>query len=427
MSTTATAQKPVVPAVLAQHLDDAVSLRSVRSVLLRAPHVKLKDLARADERLAAHLDGLSIAGDAGAALSREALDLPGVGQLFVCCVLAIERRDAAQLTQLVSLLEPVPDAARALSSAFGWVSAPLLRGLTAPLLQAPSPRMRWLGLVACAQHRVDPGRALDEAVKDADAALRARALQAAGELARVDLLPSCLDRLSDEAPTVALAAARAAVLLGDREHAPRVLLAWASTPGPLQHGALLPALLASDAGTARSLVRQMAASGSDTRTVIRAAGLAGDAQAVPWLLKHMASPDHARLAGEAFSFITGVNLKWQHLDGEPPEEAAGGPNDDPRDERVALDEDDDLPWPDVAKLTAWWHTHGSRFAAGQRHFVGESPSVAHALAVLGQGMQRQRLVAAVHLSLLQPGTPLFNIAAPASRQRQQLARLGVTS
>lgn len=145
---------PVNVAVVSQHLDDAVSLRSTRSVLVRAPHVKLKDLARADERLAAHLDGLSIAGEHGAALSHAALDTPGIGQMFVSCIVAIERHDAAQLSQLLSLLERVPVAARALSSAFGRMSATQLRGVTAQVLASDSPQIRCVGLVACAQHRV---------------------------------------------------------------------------------------------------------------------------------------------------------------------------------------------------------------------------------------------------------------------------------
>ena len=53
-------QRPAIPTVVFQHLEDATALRSVRAVLVRAPHVKLLHLGRTDERLAAHLDGLSI-------------------------------------------------------------------------------------------------------------------------------------------------------------------------------------------------------------------------------------------------------------------------------------------------------------------------------------------------------------------------------
>jgi len=70
-------------------------LRHVRSVLVRAPHVRLHQLQRLDERIAAHLDGLVVAGDYGASLCRAALERPGAGETFACAALALERRDDA--------------------------------------------------------------------------------------------------------------------------------------------------------------------------------------------------------------------------------------------------------------------------------------------------------------------------------------------
>ena len=53
----------IVQPVVQQHAEDASILYSTRSVLLRAPHVKLLHLRRTDDRLDAHLDGLAVAGD----------------------------------------------------------------------------------------------------------------------------------------------------------------------------------------------------------------------------------------------------------------------------------------------------------------------------------------------------------------------------
>ena len=212
-------ERPAIPWIVWQHLDDAAHLRSVRALLLRAPHVKLRDIDRADERLSAHLDGLFIAGAAGSLLSRSALEVPGVGQIFVSLVLAVEQRDMPQIDRLLSLLDVVPDAARSLPSAFGWVAPASLRGLAPQLLAASSPSARWLGVAACALHRVDPGAALAQALAQPHEGLAARAMRAAGELGRVDLLPACLDRLQDGAPALSWAATRAALLLGDRSAA----------------------------------------------------------------------------------------------------------------------------------------------------------------------------------------------------------------
>jgi hypothetical protein len=48
---------------------------------------------------------------------------------------------------------------------------------------------------------------------------------------------------------------------------------------------------------------------------------------------------------------------------------------------------------------------------------------AHCSDILKNGYQRQRSLAAHHLCLLEPGTPLFNTSAPAWRQQRELARL----
>lgn len=416
--------RAAIPEILSQHLDDAIVLRGVRSVLVTSPHAKLHQLARTDERLAAHLDGLSVSGEHGVTLSTAALESPGLGQIFVSGLLALERRDAAQIERLLALVGVVPEAERALSSAFGWAAAPLLRGLTGTLLRGATPAARWLGIAACAQHRVDPGDALPAALADTDALLRRRALRAAGELGRHDLLPQVLAQADDPDPAAGLAASASAVRLGDRSQALEHLRKVAVQPGPLQAEALMLSLFTADAEAARALVRQLAPGGSPMRTLIRAAGWAGDAQVVPWLLNHMkADPKLARVAGEAFSFITGADLAYLDLDRKPPEGEVFGPNDDPAEADVAMDEDDVLPWPDADKLAAWWQMQGSRFTPGTRYFVGEPPSVAHCLSVLKNGFQRQRMAAADYLCLLAPGTALFNAAAPAWRQQRQLAQM----
>ena len=60
---TGTAQP--VPLVVARHVEEAALLCTQRLYVVQAPHVKLHQLRLLDDRLAAHLDGLFVAGDAG--------------------------------------------------------------------------------------------------------------------------------------------------------------------------------------------------------------------------------------------------------------------------------------------------------------------------------------------------------------------------
>jgi uncharacterized protein (TIGR02270 family) len=212
-------------------------------------------------------------------------------------------------------------------------------------------------------------------------------------------------------------------LLGDRRAALAVLRDIALQPGPFQLPALSLALFAADTAAASELVRQVASRRDDVRLLIRAVGFAGDAARIRWLIGLMPDDRLARLAGESFSLITGADLAWLDLERKPPENFESSPNDNPDDDDVAMDEDDGLPWPDQAKVQAWWSANSHRFQPGVRYFVGAPPSWEHCLQVLREGYQRQRLATAQYLCLLRPGTPLFNCAAPAWRQKRLLARM----
>jgi hypothetical protein len=175
--------------------------------------------------------------------------------------------------------------------------------------------------------------------------------------------------------------------------------------------------------------------------------VSGDPVYLPWLLKQMRQRALARLAGEAFSLITGVDLVAACLDNKTPAVATAPsrrldvtdvdfvgaplddnppgplettPNDDPDDPNVEMDFDNDLPWPDIEKVEKWWTTNSAHFRKGTRYFMGAPVTREHCIDVLKTGYQRQRILAAHYLCLLDPGTPLFNTSAPAWRQQKLL-------
>jgi uncharacterized protein (TIGR02270 family) len=412
-----------IPFVVHQHVEESAHLRHVRSILTAAPHVKLHHLRRLDDRIAAHLDGLAVAGEFGWKLCEAALENPGVGEMFAATVRAIEERNAQGLDRLLALAEAAAESQRGLISAFGWVSAQFLQGTIANLLASPGAFQRAVGIAACAMHRVDPGAALDAALQDDDTALRARAVRSAGELGRRDLLAHILAFNDDADAGCHYWAARSAVLLGDRAHGLAALMRFCREPGVFRERAQQLALCVVDLNTAHELLRQLAHNPQDIRALIRGAGSVGDPHYVPWLIKQMDDLNLARLAGESFTFITGLDLAYLDLECKPPEGVELGPNDDPDDANVAMDEDDSLPWPDAVKIAAWWAANQQRFESGKRYFMGAPVSREHCLQILKEGCQRQRIAAAQYLCLLQPGTALFNTRAPAWRQQRWLATM----
>jgi uncharacterized protein (TIGR02270 family) len=413
-----------IPVLVQQHSDDAVMFSIVRTSLLSVAHVKLHQLGRLDDRLAAHLDGLAVAGQYGSKLAAVALERPGRGEAFTVAVRAIEDRDALCLDKVLAIAETVPESLSGMISAFGWVTTASLRGITKAFLESQSPLRRQVGLAACGMHQVDPGAmVVGAAMRDEEAAVRARALRVAADLGVVDHLPACIDALADEDPDCAYQAACAGVLLGDRGASVSALHSIVLAPSPWRSRALGLLLKLQSSADAHATLKTLAQDPASIRLLIQGIGTAGDPHYVPWLIQQMQDLKLSRLAGESFSYITGLDLAYLDLERKPPEGVDFGPNDDPNDDNVAMDEDDGLPWPDVDKISAWWQAHGQRFAPGTRYFMGEPPSTAHCLDLLKNGYQRQRMAAAIYLCLLKPGTPLFNCAAPAWRQQRLLAQM----
>lgn len=416
--------RPVIPVVLSQHAEDALVIHATRTAHTRDPHVKLEQLGRFDERLAAHLDGLAVAGDAARAFVDPLFEAPSPSAVFVAAVLAIESRNRESLDRLFALVAALPECAPGLRSAFGWVEPVHLKGIVAELLMADDPLRRLTGIAASAMHRVDPGLVASRHFQDAAPSVRARALRTAGELGRHELVSAVTSAAADEDPACSFWAAWSAVLLGDRQRGLGLLRAAALEEGPLQQRALILALLSSPPAAGRELLRTFSADSTRRSQLIRGIGLMGDPSLVPWLIEQMGDDKLCRVAGESFSLITGADLAWLDLERKPPEGSSTGPTDDPEDTDVAMDADDGLPWPDIERVQRWWNGNASQFVAGERYFLGQPPDPAHCIEVLKSGYQRQRMLAAFHRCLLQPGTALFEWRAPEPRQRRALATLG---
>jgi len=424
MSVVSPQRSMAVRIVLEQHAQDAAILHSARTNLTGAPHVRLRHLLRFDERLEAHLDGLAEAGEEAWPVCEAALEEAPAGAVFTAVVRALSDRRPDRLGRLLALPAALPGTARELLSAFGWLEADALRGVVAELLASPEARARVTGIAACAMHRVDPGLIARRCLEDPDPAVRARAWRTAGEIGKRELVSTAAAAMEHEDPACRFWAAWSAVLLGDKQRGLEVIAGLASVPGPFRPRAFQLAVQAMGVTAAHELLQAVAGDPASTRWLIRGSGLAGDAGYVRWLMDFMADDRFARLAGEAFSFITGADLAWLDLERKPPENFDPGPNDDPNDPNVDMDEDEGLPWPDRGRIEAWWQVNGRRFQTGVRYFMGEPLNPDHCLRVLKDGYQRQRRAAALYLSLLNPGTHLFEWRAPARRQQRLLAGQG---
>lgn len=90
-----------------------------RTLVARGPHARLRQLSRFDERLRAHLDGLTIADEHSWAFLEQALQTPGPGEMFAATIRAIETRSFERLVGFCALAEAVPQTTEGMKSALG--------------------------------------------------------------------------------------------------------------------------------------------------------------------------------------------------------------------------------------------------------------------------------------------------------------------
>jgi len=409
-----------IPHIIDQHAEEAAFLWLLRDSAVAEPHYSLKDLATLDNRIEANLDGLRIADDAGWQACLRNLEIGEPGELFAASVLAFERGEGKGIDRVVSAAGATPENFRALVSALGWIDYSRIEGLLGRLLAANSAAYRRIGIAACAVHRRDPGQVLEQAIEASYPPQAARALKAVGELKRRDLLPLLAKQLRSPDPACRFRAAWSAVLLGERLQAIEVLKGFAVTQSRFCEPALQLVLRSLGVQQAQLWLKQQAQHADWFRFLVISAGITGNPAYIPWLIKQMEKPLFARVAGEAFSMITGVDLAYEDLEGEWPEEFEAGPGEDSQDEDVAMDEDEDLPWPAPRLIAAWWQAHQGMFQAGTRYLVGRPITAGHCRQLLVTGLQRQRRAAALELALMDPAAPLFEVRAPGFVQQRLL-------
>ncbi|BBP65106.1 hypothetical protein PHLH5_26470 [Pseudomonas sp. Cab53] len=408
-----------ISTMIEQHAEEACFLILLHDYAVRAPHYDLDDLGNLDERIDAHLDGLRIAGPEGLEVLLAQLGPHSVGELFACVVLAFQSANAKVLSRLSEHVRGAAQTERGYLMALGWLDWACVSPWIDRMLASSEPLFRRLGLAACGMHRRDPGQALPSELAQAEPSVLARAARTAGELRRRDLLPMLQAHRRHPDAGVRFWSQWACAQMGD-EQALESLRPFAEQPGEYQYRALCVLLVWQPRDLSIAWIRQVLQNPAQQRIGLQALGLLGDPVSVPWLIQQMSEPPCARLAGEAFSLITGADLGLLDLERRDPPDFDAGPNDDPTDPQVAMDPDEDLPWPDPQSVAAWWQAHESEFQPGIGYTLGLPQSENSYRKALVHGQQRQRLAAAYGIARYRPTEVLFPTSAPARRQRQLL-------
>jgi len=409
--------------VVAQHAEDAAFLWFSRNRAIRAPNYCLKDLARLDQRVEANVDGLRVAGATGWKLAVEALKQEGPGELFAAAVLAFESRDPKCIDLVLGLASRAQSLSRAAISALGWMRFEDAKPILESFSRSNHADQRRIAIAGYALHRLDPGEGLRQALADVDLRLQNRAFKAAAELGRTDLAYTIARSIAAQDESSRFYAGFSVVRLGLRDRdITDALLKIAEAGGAHAEPALQIVLRCLHCSESHPWLSALLKDPKCQRLGVMGMGIVGDPTRVSELIGYMQIENLSRVAGEAFSMITGVDLKYLDLDRPKPGTFEAGPSDNPEDANVGMDQDEDLPWPAPDLVRKWWEKHEHDFQFGVRYLWGKPIEPAGIIDTIKNGYQPQRAAAALELALLRPSDPMFEVRARGSRQEEALAQ-----
>ena len=290
----------IVKEVVREHVETAAFQWAQRDDLARADPVDQRAVDWVGARLAAHLDGIRIAGDAAWPFIIEAFETYGEkGELFVAAFLALDLADERRLQQAVGYAMETSDGPAGLCGAFEWHPPQVSRTFVRHWITANNPVKVEAALAALTAHRVDPGPRLPGLIGHTDPGVRTRACRLAAACGRGDVAGLLVKRLEDAAPDVRLAAAHALATLG-RGDGGEVMKAAVLAQGAGWPGHLRALVARSDRDEIMVWLKGLTRTPETRAIPIRAAGMIGDPAYAIWLVGQMDDPELAVDAGTAF-------------------------------------------------------------------------------------------------------------------------------
>jgi uncharacterized protein (TIGR02270 family) len=401
--------------VVEEHLDEAAFLHAQWERALADPEYVLAEVAEGpEERLLAHLDGLVVAGRRAA----ERLLLPALGgddpdAVFAAAwaLLASEDGDfAAPVVEALAQAELEP--AAAIGRALQLAPRADVAALLAPLLGGGSPAAQATALDVLAHQRLDPGVRLDPFQASPDGGVRRAALRLARHVP-ASAHPQLLERsLAAADPAERDLAIASGLVVGVRP-------AWAACQqlvrdggpawdfsalvyglsGQPDLGPLLPGL----------------ADPRRRRAALFALGFTGRVAAADAVLPFLGDGKDGKVAGEAFSAVTGIVLAGE-LAKPPRRWNPEAPEEEDEEAGPAAD----LPAPDAEAVARRWAEARPRLDPAARLLGGQPWSGGALLDALEAGPMRRREALALDLAVRTRGRAQLAWDGWTAAQRAQL-------
>ncbi|WP_426755065.1 TIGR02270 family protein [Myxococcus sp. Y35] len=412
----------VLEDVLEEHLDEATFRWLQWERALEAPDFTLSDVARQEEQLAAHLHGLVLGGaEAAESLLWPALDSGEATRITAATYALLAQGHVEALLNFMA--GDALEARAAVRRAVGLTAAPNVGEHLLPLLRRDDVSLQAQLLEAMAFRHEAPPELLAESFLHAEPQARMAALRACPPLPDDTvrrLLPGLLE---SGHPGIRAAAMEAGLTSGARVAWEACRQAVRACNAHTPQAMVLLALFGTDADAA--LLVDMLGARDMRPHALWALGFSGRLVAMEACLALLEDPLAARLAGEAFSAMTGLQLEGLYAlpPGERPEGAPLPPElQEDLDADLVPKPEDDLPWPCIGAVRYWWKEARPRFQSAGRYLNGQPLEGPVLLEALTHGPMRRRHVLARELAIRSQGQHRIPTRAFTPRQWAALAQ-----
>ena len=377
------------------------------------------DIARYDRQLNEYLHLLEYeALDGADTLSR--VDHETQGGLFIHLTSAIQQSNWEHFITLLSELSDDSEQGEELAQSLAWFPVSVTHSFIQYALEHSSPVVQAAAINASAARGVDlPVAEVASYLGAQDHRITIAALRYLGNRKyHVDQLMSLVNTLlTSQHEGVRFNAIRAVLLLGDRERV-SLLQSYVTQACEYTREAIQLIYPLFDIAQQEALTASILSADLSPTIKLYALAVSGDTGYVPTIIEWASQADYARLAGESFAFITGIDIEEENLcpviEDEDESELQNLDNINVRRKQDpwAQAYESDLPIPSAERLQAWWSSHQEEFKKGQRWIAGKPYSQENLNTIATEGNQRQQRVAEIALALSYPGSYVHDLTLP---------------
>ncbi|VAW88951.1 hypothetical protein MNBD_GAMMA17-1959 [hydrothermal vent metagenome] len=394
--------------IFERHVTNAAFLWIQRSAAVYQPNYSPEALAQLEQRINRHLTGLLLEPELAWDICEEALVFEKGGEIFITAMMAFANEDSEKTERAMKAGFVNAGTFKGLVSALGWLPEEKGRLWVQKGLASNELDDNLLAIATCSIIAHDPGESLFRLVKRGERhpehPLLIRCLRLIGELKRVDLATVVNKAATADNADIRFWGIWSSILLGNHANALK-LEAYIRQTNPWQQKAIQLAFRVLSDDVADLWINHLLDQPGQQRQSIKAIAANGRIDAISHLIIAMQDDTLACVAGDAFSLLTGIDLKQQQLTRPQPQ---WDDSLDDIDSDITF-EDAKLPWPNADKIAALWQQRAADFEGGHRYFLGQAINTAHLSGIVASGYQRHP--AALELALLEPLHPLSNTRA----------------